>query len=253
MKNTTLAALVLLVFALLASSLAWAAPAPGKHGFAVTEELFDDEGRLLVERGHMKEDKNVGFVRHYTHAGNHGGGGGGVDPGTDCESNAFKATAYKWNAPYTAKAADFASQADAAGNAWDAETGADVFGSVAAGRDGTAGVRDDVNQLEWVNLGAGGTIAVTTTWYFINTGEAIESDGEYNTFYAWATNGDADAMDAQNILTHEIGHTFGLDHPKGKPAAIGCLTMYAYGSEGETQKRTLGDGDVLGIRDRYGA
>jgi hypothetical protein len=93
---------------------------------------------------------------------------------------------------------------------------------------------------------------VTTTWYNRATHAAVESDGQYNTHYPWSTTGAAGAMDVLDIATHEIGHTFGLNHPKGA-GAISCLTMYAYANLGETQKRTLGDGDILGIRAVYGA
>ena len=132
------------------------------------------------------------------------------------------------------------------------ETGADIFGSINSGVQGTAGQLDGVNQIQFVSLGASTTIAVTTTWYYRSTGQAVESDGQYNTYYAWSTSGAAGAMDVLNIATHEVGHTFGLNHPKGS-GGISCLTMYAYANYGETQKRTLGDGDILGIEAIYGA
>ncbi len=231
---------------------------PGGHD-RVTERGYDSEGRLLWERGIRTDNDAIAFERFYRHAdskarpggGGGGGGGGGVDPGTDCEPDAYRKAAWKWAAPYAATASAHANLFDAAGRTWDDATGAAILAGVTAGSAATAGTMDGVNQIDFVSLGASSTIAVTTTWYNRFTGQAVESDGQYNTYYAWATDGSAGAMDVLNIATHEVGHTFGLDHPKG--GGISCLTMYAYANQGETQKRTLGDGDVLGIRALYGA
>lgn len=184
------------------------------------------------------------FQRDYTLVGD-------AQSATDCTSPRYRLTPWHWDAPYSAYSSSYADVMDASARTWDGATGATLLSSIVAGSAGTAGSYDGVNQLAWVDLGATSTIAVTTTWYYRATGLAVESDGQYNTRFAWSTMGTASAMDVQDIATHEIGHTFGLDHPKGK--GIGCLTMYAYASNGETQKRTLGDGDLLGIRAIYGA
>ena len=44
---------------------------------------------------------------------------------------------------------------------------------------------------------------------------------------------------------HEFGHVAGLDHVNAP--RDGCLTMYRFATSGETQKRTLGLGDRLGM------
>jgi len=49
-------------------------------------------------------------------------------------------------------------------------------------------------------------------------------------------------IDVQNTVTHEAGHTLGLDH-SANPSA----TMYASGPPGETSKRDLFDDDIQGI------
>lgn len=248
-RLAALAVLLLLAFALPAGP-ASASP-PGKD--KVTERGFDAEGRLLWERGVRTDDDAVAFERSYHYAAK-APSGGSTDAValTDCPSPKYVKAGWSWASPYAAYAASDADLFDAAARTWDNATGASIFAGISAGKLGAAGVRDGVNQLEFVSLGASSTIAVTTTWYNRFTHQAVESDGQYNTYYSWSRGGAAGAMDVLDIATHEIGHSFGLDHPKGA-GGISCLTMYAYASLGETQKRSLGDGDVLGIRAIYGA
>ena len=55
------------------------------------------------------------------------------------------------------------------------------------------------------------------------------------------------AIDVQNTVTHEAGHTLGLDRPPDHPEA----TMYASGPSGETSKRILAADDIQGICSIY--
>lgn len=180
------------------------------------------------------------------------GSGGGSDPGTDCESDAYKLTGWHWTSPYSAVSASYASIVGSALNEFDGHTSASIAGNVGSGKQGTAGTYDGVNQLEWVLIGASSTVAVTTTWSYRGSGQAVESDGQYNTYYKWSTSGASDSMDVESVVQHEVGHTFGLDHPTST-STNSCLTMYAYVSNGATHGRTLGDGDILGIKAIYGA
>lgn len=223
------------------------------------ERTFDAAGRLLAERGIVPGQPDVAFERHYFHVATEaaqasGGGkpGPAPIPGNDCAATAYKTTGWRWTGAYSAYSTTYLPEADRAARAWDDNTSRAIFGGVTAGSLGVAGAFDGVNQLDWVDLGATSTIAVTTTWYNRFTRIAVESDGQYNTRYAWASDGSATAMDAENILAHEIGHTLGLDHPRST-SANACLTMYAYADFGETTKRSLGSGDVHGIRAVYGA
>ena len=252
----------LFAVAVLGLFLAAAAPVDAASGKdKVTERGYDSSGRLLWEKGVRTDSDAIAFERFYRHSddkarpGGGGGGGGsggsGPDPGTDCEPDAFRKAPWKWASPYSATASSHADLFNASAAAWDAAVAASISGGISAGSAGAAGTMDGHNQLDFVDIGASTTIAVTTTWYNRFTGEAVESDGQYNLHYAWSTSGEAGKMDVLDIATHEIGHTFGLDHPKG--GGISCLTMYAYADYGETQKRTLGDGDILGIKAIYGA
>lgn len=179
-----------------------------------------------------------------------------VGVATDCTSNAYSLTGWHWTTPYNAQfdttnsygfsSSGITSTMNAAGNTWDGSVAADIFGSISAGgSSGNIRRQDFVNQQGFKNLGGGGTIAVTYTWAY-NTGVAAESDAAYNTFFAWSLSGQANKMDLQNIGTHEMGHTFGMGHTS-TASANSCLTMYPYGAYGETLRRTLGDGDLLGI------
>jgi hypothetical protein len=246
-----LAAFAVLLLLALALPAAPAMASSGKD--RVTERGYDAQGRLLWERGVRSDDDSIAFERAYHYAAK-APAGGSVDSSaaTDCASTKYVKAGWSWSAPYSAYASSEADLFDAAGRTWDNATSHALFAGVSAGKLGTAGAKDGVNQIEFVSLGASSTIAVTTTWYNRFTHQAVESDGQYNTYYSWSRSGAAGAMDVVDIATHEIGHSFGLDHPKGA-GGISCLTMYAYASQGETQKRTLGDGDLLGIRSIYGA
>ncbi len=187
------------------------------------------------------------------------------DPGTDCESDAYRRTGWRWTEPVnfaldtvTTQQAGFLSvpaaraAATAAAEAWDAQTAANLHGTtttnVAVG--GSPYVANGINQITFETFALAPTaVAVTSTF---SRGEiAFESDARYNPIWAWTTSGSG-GFDFQNVATHEVGHTFGLGHPSTTNANA-CLTMYAYVSPGATNARTLGDGDILGIKAIYGS
>lgn len=113
---------------------------------------------------------------------------------------------------------------------------------------------DGQNIIAWGRT-SGTALAVSYVWYNQTTGELIEVDTIMNSKFTWywsnpnnwptdQTCAYSGVYDAQNILTHELGHTVGLDDEYD--ASYINNTMYGYGSKGETKKNTLTAGDRNG-------
>ncbi|MEM3459075.1 MAG: hypothetical protein QXN36_00595 [Candidatus Bathyarchaeia archaeon] len=130
---------------------------------------------------------------------------------------------------------------------WDKETAYQVF-SYRGTTTRTAGRRDGYNVVSWGAYQAG-VIAVTYIW--ASGSRIVETDCRMNTYYTWSLSGEAGKFDVQNIMTHEFGHWCGLADLYNDVDY--WLTMYGYANYGETYKRTLGLGDILGLEAVYGA
>jgi hypothetical protein len=133
---------------------------------------------------------------------------------------------------------------------WDAETSYQVFNTPIADNSLHAGVYDQKNVVSWGYYSQAGAIAVTYIWAKGTT--IIETDCILNTNgFTWTTSaGVAGTENVQNIMTHEFGHWCGLkDLYSSKDY---WLTMYGYAGYGETNKITLGLGDINGVRAVYG-
>jgi MYXO-CTERM domain-containing protein len=109
----------------------------------------------------------------------------------------------------------------------------------------------------WDDSHGDGVIATTTTTADRQTGKILDTDIELNdapssggTKFTFSvvdvlpcpTPSGTGCIDIQNTVTHEAGHTLGLDHSPDPNA-----TMYANAPPGETSKRRLGTDDIAGI------
>jgi hypothetical protein len=114
-------------------------------------------------------------------------------------------------------------------------------------------VLDGQNIIAWGNAPVS-ALAVSYIWYNRITKVAIEVDTIMNTksIWYWSQNQNCafqGVYDAQDILTHELGHTMGLDDMYTNDYAN--HTMYGYGSKGEVKKDTLTQGDISGVQNIY--
>ncbi len=113
---------------------------------------------------------------------------------------------------------------------------------------------DGVNTIDFGPYSNDNVIAVTTVWGYFSgpprAREIVEWDMLFNTYWNWGdgNNPESSVMDLQNIATHELGHSAGMDHPSDT-----CTeeTMYAYSKLDETKKRDLNTGDINGIVELY--
>ncbi|MDR6976922.1 hypothetical protein J2X68_003615 [Streptomyces sp. 3330] len=114
--------------------------------------------------------------------------------------------------------------------------------------------RDGLSVWDAGDIG-GEAVATTCSWSRpVPDGpeELLEADVRFNThdfpFTDRPTGGCTHAYDIRSVATHEAGHVFGLGH---SGAGHENLTMYASSFACSTDARTLGKGDVLGLRSLY--
>jgi len=141
---------------------------------------------------------------------------------------------------------------NAAAEAWDGVTADELF-SYGGTTTKSWYAEDEENTVSWVKFLPRDNIAVAVMWYDPATMIIYEVDIVFNTFHNWGIDPSRRdrAFDIQNIATHEFGHPTGLDDLYDE--IYSELTMYGYSSKGETQKRTLEEGDKAGARELYGA
>ncbi|MEM3555992.1 MAG: matrixin family metalloprotease [Candidatus Micrarchaeia archaeon] len=141
----------------------------------------------------------------------------------------------------------------ASAETWDGATSSELFNNVYM-IDSSAqyGVLDSKNTVAFGDYPNDNVIAVTSIWYNRRTKKIVEFDILFNTRFNW---GDATSnpvvMDLENIATHELGHGVGLNDVYSTMCS--AVTMYGYSTEGETQKRTLEQADIVGLQKMYGS
>lgn len=107
---------------------------------------------------------------------------------------------------------------------------------------------DGINVIAW-GVAPSGSLGVTYVWYYTSNGQLIDSDTIMNRNYSWTYSNSIvcaykNTYDAENIMTHELGHWFGLDD--AYDTQYQNATMYGYGSRQEVKKITLTTGDKAG-------
>ena len=112
---------------------------------------------------------------------------------------------------------------------------------------------DGQNIVAWGSAG-GSVLGVTYIWYNPSTHEVIELDTIMNKKFVWTWSGTStcaytNSYDAQSILTHEIGHWFGLNDEYNSDYANN--TMYGWGFKMDAKGDTLTSGDILGVQAIY--
>lgn len=87
------------------------------------------------------------------------------------------------------------------------------------------------------------TIALTTITFAVESGEILDADIEVNSANVELSTGDDNVTsDLQSVLTHELGHFFGLAHSR-----VSTATMNANYDRGDISFRSLSTDDASGI------
>ncbi len=113
---------------------------------------------------------------------------------------------------------------------------------------------DGNNEVYFGSIDDSNAIAITIVWGTFggrpSARELVEWDQVYDQVdFGWSATGEPGKMDFENIATHELGHSIGLDDLYD--SACSEETMYGYASEGDTNKRTLEAGDIAGAQKLY--
>ena len=143
-------------------------------------------------------------------------------------------------------------------NTWTSVVGNDVNIYPAGTTSQTRARYDGQNIISW-GRASSGTLGVTYTWYYTGSGLVAETDTIMNKGYPWSWSDPSSwgnnycaysgSFDAQNIMTHELGHWFGVDD--AYTADFKNNTMYGYGDVEETKKDTLTNGDITAVQNIY--
>ena len=228
--------------------------------FALPSQANDNSDRGPLEK--------IDFIHYKKNSGNGkpSESGNAKPSGTTCYNFLGNGAKWKVTEPYIINPTNsqglseslIVNTTNASVSAWENQVSFNVFGTqfVNTGYGYNNGTLDGQNTLSFGNVAETDVIGVTTIWGYFSGAPKTRQIVEWDMLldeneYAWGdATIDPSKMDLQNIITHELGHSAGL----GDLYQTDCIqqTMYGYSSEGETSKRTLGTGDVAGIKKLYG-
>jgi hypothetical protein len=106
-----------------------------------------------------------------------------------------------------------------------------------------------MRDAQWPYPAGSESLALTTLAFAADTGEIFDADIEINTAgntFATSDPVAPDAWDLQTILTHQVGHLLGFAH-----SAESTSPMFATGTTGSTDGRTLKADDIAGVCEVY--
>lgn len=160
------------------------------------------------------------------------------------------------NVPSSVGSSNLSAIAQLAFGVWSGASGNKVTFIAGSSTTATRARYDGQNIVTW-GITSSSALAVTYTWYYPNTGLVAEVDTIMNQRFPWSWTNQAahpncaeqNSYDAQDILTHELGHWMGLDDEY--TSAYVNNTMYGYGSKKEVKKDTLTTGDISGVNKIY--
>lgn len=146
---------------------------------------------------------------------------------------------------------------DAADGKLDSSTSFNILGNGSVSNDlltASTNTPDNKNVVYFAKIDDPGVIAVTTIWGYFGgrtaKRELLEWDQVYNDYdFDWSMSGETAKMDFENIATHELGHSVGLNDQYN--SACQTVTMYGYASNGEVQKQSLEVQDIAGVSTLY--
>jgi len=226
---------------------------PGVFGLGTSV----DNGNVV--EGYAIVDYKKGFERQTRNA---------KSPGTKCYG--FLASGAKWKTiePYLVDTLNNEGLSDAFVRSnlaldiskWETAAGKNILGDETTGLvDGAdTSSPDNKNEVYFGDIADSGAIGVTIVWGIFGGPPSqrmlVEWDQVYDQVdFDWSADclaeGCTTKMDFENIATHELGHTFGLNDLY----TASCLeeTMYGYASNNEVKKRSLENGDKLGVTSLY--
>lgn len=181
--------------------------------------------------------------------------------GTDCPGDSWShwigpiantmTYQYATSNPYGFTQAQVDAAWDGANTVFDAQVSASLFGGNTFGGSGSnVGVGNGVNQAGFKSMGGQLRNAIAVQYAWSSGGKIIESDSGYNTRFSYSIGAVSGKYDLQSIAAQEFGHGYGLGHSDTSSSST-CLSLYPYGTTGTTMGRTLGDGDITSIKNRY--